>query len=452
MGKVNFTADRVASFKCELGKQQSIYWDAKTPGLGLRVTGSGAKSYVFESRLHGKTLRVTIGNARAWSLGKAQTEAARLKILVDQGMDPREEKAAKQVAAEFARIEAKRQDVTLEDAWEVYLEERRAKWSELSYRDHLDLSSRGGERKKRGKGITAPGPLAPLMPRKLCALTASVIKDWMIAEAARRPTRTRLAFNLLRTFHAWCETKDEYRGLMSAGALDARMMREALPKRHPKTDVIQREQLPSWFKALFAMGNPVMSAYLVGLLMTGARREELAGLRWVDVDFQWRSLTIRDKVEGQRIVPLPPYLASLLLGLKRLNETPPNVRQIRRLRGRDQEWKPSAWVFFSKTSADGKLASPNAALHRVCQTAGIPPVTLHGLRRSFSSLAEWTETPTGVVAQIMGHKPSATAERHYKVRPLDLLRVWHDKLEAWVLKQAGVEFVAHGSGLQLAAS
>jgi len=68
--------------------------------------------------------------------------------------------------------------------------------------------------------------------------------------------------------------------------------------------------------------------------------------------------------------------------------------------------------YFSVPSpADGKLASPNAAMHRACRIAGIPPVTVHGLRRSFGSLAEWTETPTGIVAQVMGHKPSATEHR-----------------------------------------
>jgi len=67
-------------------------------------------------------------------------------------------------------------------------------------------------------------------------------------------------------------------------------------------------------------------------------------------------------------------------------------------------------------------------------------LTLHGLRRSFKSLTEWTETPVGVVAQIMGHKPSATAEKHYAVRPLDLLRVHHDHIEAWMLEQANVQF------------
>ena len=56
--------------------------------------------------------------------------------------------------------------------------------------------------------------------------------------------------------------------------------------------------------------------------------------------------------------------------------------------------------------------------------------------------ALWLEIPAGVVAQLMGHKPSATAEKHYTVRPLDLLRVHHEKIEAWILEQAGVTFDA----------
>ena len=72
-------------------------------------------------------------------------------------------------------------------------------------------------------------------------------------------------------------------------------------------------------------------------------------------------------------------------------------------------------------------------------------LTLHGLRRSFSSLTEWLETPAGVVAQIQGHQPSATSEKHYKVRPLELLRVHHEKIEAWILEQAGIVHVAQAA-------
>ena len=70
----------------------------------------------------------------------------------------------------------------------------------------------------------------------------------------------------------------------------------------------------------------------------------------------------------------------------------------------------------------------------------LPALSLHGLRRSFGTQAQWGEVPAGVVAQIMGHKPSATTEKHYCRRPLDLLRMWHVKIEAWILEQAGIDF------------
>jgi integrase len=88
------------------------------------------------------------------------------------------------------------------------------------------------------------------------------------------------------------------------------------------------------------------------------------------------------------------------------------------------------------------LTEPNHPHDRACKVAGITDLTLHGLRRSFKSLTEWLDIPAGVVAQIMGHKPSATAEKHYTVRPLDLLRVHHERIEAWILEQAGVQFDA----------
>lgn len=95
--------------------------------------------------------------------------------------------------------------------------------------------------------------------------------------------------------------------------------------------------------------------------------------------------------------------------------------------------KPSKWVFFSPTAASGRIQEPRAAHNKAIQAAGLPHLTIHGLRRSFGTLAEWVECPAGVSAQIMGHKPSATAEKHYRRRPLDLLRMWHTKIEGWTL-------------------
>jgi hypothetical protein len=51
---------------------------------------------------------------------------------------------------------------------------------------------------------------------------------------------------------------------------------------------------------------------------------------------------------------------------------------------------------------------------------------------------EWVECPAGIAQQIQGHAPQGVREQNYIRRPVDLLRVWHDKIEAWILKEANV--------------
>lgn len=439
MAKVNFTAGRVAAFKCEPGKRQSLLWDAKTPGLGIRASDGGVKSYIFETRLNGKTLRTTIGDVRTWTVAKAQAEATRLKTQADNGLDPRQQHAEQLAKNEAARAQAKRQDLTLADAWPIYLADRKPRWGARHYQDHVNLAAPGGQIKKRGKGKTVAGPLASLMSRKLSELTASLLADWAETESAGRPTNTTQSFRKLRAFIHWAESREDYGSIIPANSYKSRKVRDALPRQRAKPgDCLQREQLGAWFAAIRAIPNPVFSSYLQGLLLTGARREELAELRWEDVDFQWRSLNIRDKVDGIRAIPLPPYFASLLLALKQINELPPSKKRLRRLEAAGKHWEPSPWVFFSR-SASGHIISPTK-LHTAALTiAGLPHVSLHGLRRSFGTLCEWIEMPSGVSAQIMGHKPSALAEKHYRRRPLDLLRKWHDGIESWILNEAGVD-------------
>ncbi len=58
------------------------------------------------------------------------------------------------------------------------------------------------------------------------------------------------------------------------------------------------------------------------------------------------------------------------------------------------------------------------------------------------------EMPAGIAAQIQGHAPQGVREQHYIRRPLDLLRMWHVKIEAWILEQAGIKFVPVQAGLR----
>jgi len=259
------------------------------------------------------------------------------------------------------------------------------------------------------------------MPLPLAQLDAARIEAWAAREGQKRPTTARLAWRLLRALLNWCAEHPQFAGIAPAqNPAKTRRTREALGKPGIKSDVLTREQLPAWFAHVRQIQNPVVAAVLQVMLLTGARPGEVLSLRWEDINTQWRSIVIRDKVEGERMIPLTPYVAHLLALLPRRN----------------------AWVFSSPSSASGQLSRPHTPHAEACRAAGIDGLTLHGLRRSFSTLTEWLEIPAGVVAQLMGHKPSATAERHYKVRPLDLLRVHHERIEAWILEQAGIDFAA----------
>jgi len=424
MAKIAFTAGRVKDFKCPPDKRQGFLWDLTAPGLGLRATPAGKPAYVFQSVYQGKDVRLTIGSPAAWSIPDAQNKARELQRLIDEGHDPRNLKRDALAAHAEKQTAAAAHAVTVGEVWRAYLEARRPQWGERHYKDHKTLSKAGGEvakRGTRGRGMTIAGPLYPLLALPLRDLDAPTIEAWAASEAKTRPTSARLAWRCLKAFLGWCAEQPEYAPvLQTLNAAKTKKTREALGKAGIKQDALMREQLTVWFDAVGQIHNPIIAAYLQTLLMTGARPGEVLALRWDEINTKWRGLTIRDKVEGERVIPLTPYVSHLLHALPRRNE----------------------WVFSSLTAADGVLTIPRNQHNEACKVAGIDGLTLHGLRRSFKSLTEWLEVPAGVVAQLMGHKPSATAEKHYTVRPLDLLRVHHEKIEAWILEQAGITFDA----------
>lgn len=430
----NFTAGRVDAFKCVEGKKQSIYWDGKTSGLGLRVTANGTKSYIFETSLKKKTIRITIGDVSTYTIATAQKIATDYKSQTDQGIDPRQVAIDKLNAAqvvretkEAARIEQLNLEILEQDkraliarvVWDIYLALPHPKWGAQYRIDHNTVANAGGAQCKIGKNLTKAAPLSYLLCKPLHEITAPVVCDWLANECMTRPTFAHNSFRKFRTFIKWCANRPEYQHVVHADCCNTAEVKDIVPASKTKDgDCLQREQLPDWFASVSSIGNQVICAYLQALLLTGARRGELAIVKWEDIDFKWNSMTIRDKVEGLRTIPLTPYVSFLLSGLPRRSE----------------------WVFSSPTAESGHITEPRIAHTKALQIAGLPHVSLHGLRRSFGTLSEWVEIPTGVVAQIQGHKPSALAEKHYRRRPIDLLRMWHTKLETWILEQAGIEF------------
>ncbi|MFC3093002.1 DUF4102 domain-containing protein [Alteromonas sediminis] len=419
--KVNFTAGRVADFSCPEGKREAFLWDAKTQGLGLRAFASGKKTYIYQAWINGKTRRAVIGPSEVFDIGQARKEAEKLAVQASQNIPPAKVKREKAAAERAEERELLRGRVTLGEVWEEYVKANKSDWGDRHIEHHFKATQKPGLPLKRGKGVTKAGCLNSLISTKLADFNDRKIEQWLREESKTRPGVAAQTYRMLFACLNWASEQEQYIGLIKPDKLKTKAIKKRVPKLAPKSDVLQKEQLAGFFTYVRQISDPVVSAYLQTLLLTGARRNELTGLKWEDIDFTWSTLAIRDKATskgqdaGLRVIPLTPYVASLLINLPRRNQ----------------------WVFSSPRSASGRLQEPKKSFQQAKALAGIE-ITLHGLRRSFSTLSEWVEVPTGVVAQIMGHKPSATAEKHYKQRPIDLLRKWHSKLEGWILEQAGL--------------
>ena len=428
MAKIAFTAGRVSGFKCPPDKKQAFMWDATAPGLGLRATPAGKPAYVFQSVYLGKDLRITIGSPAAWSIPDAQAKARELQRLIDEGKDPRDlKREALAVHAEKQAAAAARA-LTVGEVWPLYLEngkpKRRDAWKPRYRADLEAMAAPGGEKKKRGQGTTRPGPLYPLLALPLAGVNEDTLKSWYDREAVAGKHQAARALMMFRGFLRWCAARPEYRSLTDRDAGKAAAIVESLPSTTRRTDALEAAQVPGWWAGVEQLSNRTASAYLRALLLTGARREELAALTWANVDFQWRKLTIADKVDTTRTIPLSPYMAQMLATLPRVG---PYV--------------------FASTGKAGRITDTRASHAKALQSAAIEGLTIHGLRRSFSLLGEAAGAPAGAIAQVMGHKPSATAEG-YRPRSIDALRPFLEQIEAHILSLARVQFdakAAHGA-------
>jgi integrase len=85
--------DKVAREHPAPAKGYAIVNDDKVAGFGILVTAGGARSWVFRYRHHRRSRRYTIGSFPTWNSTTARKRAAELDRLVDQNVDPQDEKA-----------------------------------------------------------------------------------------------------------------------------------------------------------------------------------------------------------------------------------------------------------------------------------------------------------------------------------------------------------------------
>lgn len=413
--RFRFTNERIRKFDCEAGQSECVGWDADVPALGIRKQGA-AKKFIFRKKLSGQPIKMTIGSPGVWSLEAARDEARQYTMLINRGIDPRDEKERRRRERDAAERQRSRERVTLAEIWEEYVESCQSRWGGHHRKAHEKAMARPGLPRKRSSKKTVAGPLWGLREYRLSELSPEILLAWLDKEAPNRPTSLAQSYRLLHSCLSWAEERPYYQGLFDLPKLFTKSVKKAVPSQNSKADVLQREQLAAWFRGVRAMSNEKHSVLLQVILLTGFRPEHVVKLEWVDIDFHWGKATIGDKHEGRRVIGLPPFVCQLLDSLPREGE----------------------FVFHSESAELGHIWMPNTKHSEMLREVKLPHMTIGGLRRSFGTLAEWLDAPAGAIAQIQGHKPSALAEKHYRRRPLDMLKVWQTRIETWILEEAGL--------------
>ncbi|CAL7964378.1 hypothetical protein GAMM_80006 [Gammaproteobacteria bacterium] len=177
---------------------------------------------------------------------------------------------------------------------------------------------------------------------------------------------------------------------------------------------IKAHELAAWFDGLNKTNNETLKDYLLLILFTGLRRQEAAKLRWEDIDWQAKTLTINDtKNNQQHVLPLSNYLYEML-----------NRRKTNAV---------NEYVFFG-SGAGGYIIEPRKQMAKVIKATNIN-FTVHDLRRTFITIAESLDIAAYALKRLMNHKMNNDVTAGYIVADVERLRKPMQQITDYLLEQ-----------------
>jgi integrase len=318
---------------------QTDYFDETVPGLALRVSASGRKTWTlhFTSPGEGKRARLTLGTYPATSLGSARTQALHARSEVEAGRDPRS-------GAD-------------DDTFKAICEE------------HLRRTT------IRSKAFNAR-TLERLVYPKIGARQIGDIKRSEIIrlldkiEDERGPVMADKTLGIVRRIMNWHASRsDDFRSPIVKG------MARTNPSERARERVLTDDEL----RKIWAVNNGVFGSFVRFLLLTGARRNEASEMQWAEIDGgDWTLPAARNKTKVDLVRPLSKA-AQDILRIPRQGEYVFTTDGVTPISG------------FSKFKA---------AFDKATGTSGW---TLHDCRRSARSLMSRAGVPSDHAERCLGH-------------------------------------------------
>jgi integrase len=336
-----------------------IHYDSEHPGFGLRVTKAGTKAFILNFHVNKRERRITIGKWPAWSAAAAREKARELRRLVDQGIDPLDE-----------RIE-RREAPTVGDLW---LEYEKVHFPTLSPRSQTDQ-----------KGMWANHILPELYPIPLRELSSRQIDRLHAKISEGTPTRANRVLEVLRKA---INLAIRWEWIEKNPADGFRRNSE-----HAREKYLTTEEYERVFATLENMKNQKAANAVRLLILTGARRGEVLGLEWEDLDLDigiWNRPPHKSKDRKKKRVPLSNEALLLLLSMR--------------------ETAGSRFLF--PTSTGTHMSDLNRPWRWLRSEVELPDLRIHDLRHSFASILVSSGETLETIGKLLGHSQHQTTMRY----------------------------------------
>jgi integrase len=386
------------SLKSAKAGQRLEVWDALVPGLGVRVTDRGTKTFVLVTRYPGSDnpARRTLGAYGKLTLEQARTKARRWLELVGRGIDPHVEVERQRLA------EQRKQAGTFANLAEAFI------------RDKLSTERRGrdAELHLRNEFIPRWGK------RPVGDITADDIGEVINEVKARAPYMAHALLATIRRLYKWASTPGRGYGLISSPCYNI-SAKTLIGEKRPRTRALTDQEIRAFVRACDQVGYPYGSIGKM-LLLTGARHREVSEAPWSEFDLPKRAWTIdqaRFKSAVEHVVPLTDDMVALLEDLPRFK------------RG---EHVFSTTAGEKPTMITDKIKQKIEAL--MTQELGTKPKpwVVHDLRRTVRSHLAALRIPDHVAEMALGHGRKGLQrvydQHRYQDEVREALTLWSARL------------------------
>lgn len=347
---LNFTQQRIEKLPAPT-KDRVDYYDAVVSSLICRVSASGNKSFcVLKRTAGGKLQRVTLGKFPSVSVAQARKLATEVLAMVADGINPTEEKRKQRLRG-----------ITLQELLNKYLSDK----TDLREASKLDYT------KKLNQGFS------DWLNKPINDITRDMVLARRKQFEGGRDNKLRVLRLLMRYAVTTLKALDENPvDVLRDGSL------WKAPTRKKRT--IPSDKLKGWHEAVLGLGNEKAKVYLLLLLHTGLRDQDVRYLEWKDVDLQRDCLIARDT---KNHTDFTTYIAP---------QIKPYLRSLQALTGHGR-------FVFEGSNADGVMDIPRKPIAQVCKASGVE-FSSHDLKRTFLTIGEAAMIPFSLLKALANHK------------------------------------------------